>query len=190
MPQCCNATPSLKTPQREREKTHFRLSTRLSPVDRSLRGGSIIVCVPRPARRWGLRTAVSHRRRRAVIPSAGPRSRRPGRRSRCRVRAPSACPGRRGRGIQRTRRRRIERARGGSVERGAGGGGSQSTRSRGVICGWRGPPSIVAGAWRRRRDAICWSLGPGTPCGITATAGVSWGLGAEGEAIVRWRLRA
>lgn len=87
-------------------------------------GGSIIVRVSRPARSRRLGAAVSHRSRSAVVPSAGPRRRRPGRGGRCRVCTPAARPGRRGRGVQRTRGRRIERARRGSVERCAGGGGS------------------------------------------------------------------
>lgn len=170
-------TPSLQTPQREKERRPTSDRPTACPVSTSsLRWCSIIVRVPRPARRRGLGAAVSHRSRRTVVPSAGPRRRRPGRWSRCRVGAPAACPGRRGWGIQRTRRGRVERARGGSVECGAGCGSTQTTRGRRVICGRRRAPSIVAGAWSRRRDAICWSLGSRAPRGITATAGVSWGL--------------
>lgn len=140
---------------------------------------SIVVRVPRPARRRRLRAAVRNRRGRAVVPPAGPRRRRPGRRRGCRVGAPAARPGRRGGGIQRTGRGRVERAWGGSVERRAWGRCTQTARGGRVVCGRSRAPGIVAGARRRRRDAVCWSLGSCAPCGITATAGVSWCLGAE-----------
>lgn len=176
-----NAPPPpsfLKTPQREKRKKEPFDHTQFPHLPASFEC-SIVVRVPRPARRRRLRAAVCNRRGRAVVPSAGARRRRPGRRRGCRVGAPAARPGRGGGGIQRTGRGRIERAWSGSVERRAWGRGTQTARGRRVICGRRRAPGIVAGAWRRRRDAVCWSLGSCAPCGVTATAGVSWCLGAE-----------
>lgn len=165
MPLCCNSpTPSPppstlpETPQRKNGKRKPLPTLQHVPRLISIPGGSIIVRIPRTARSRRLRAAVSHRSRRAVVPSAGPRRRRPGRGGRRGVCAPAARPGRRGRGVQRTWGRRIEGARRGSVEGCAGGGSSQATRGGRVIRGRRRAPGIAAGAWCRCRYAISWGL--------------------------------
>lgn len=151
---------------------------------------SVVIRIPRPARRRRLRAAISHRRGRAVVSPARAGRRRTRRGCGSRVGAPAARPGRGCGRVHRTGSRGIECARGRSVERRAGCGSSQATGGGRVVCRGRGAPGIVAGAWCRGRYSVGRRLGSCAPCRVATAAGVGWCLGAEGEAVVGWRLCA